>query len=605
MYSARGSRGGSRGGWRGQGGLAGSEGGALDGPAGPPASAPGGAGFGLGGTMPQGAGLEGVSPERRVAGGSPLQGVASLKDEELEELLSEPLIDWQAWEARVSRMLEEGHGGRGRAAGPPPTSTIVRRAPLPPLEVSNLSLESSSKSDLASHRITLDSGLRTERNPTEGTARADGRPLYSTRGSRKFSRHVPPTSTRGGRGTPRSNCNFPRAPANTPHHRGLGGSSLATPRGVVGKAANNGVAGTGSPQRGLRRSFHPPREGAGSRHGNRWGEEASVSTPKAGVSGARGGRGAGGASLGEGGVHGHAAFPRSKMEEELQKSAEETAAIGGDLVAGSDSDEMGGHGEAEGGKDGDGGLGRGDTGGAGRSQSPSIMWRPSARVKLATDLPLELLHSGLLLPATGGTDGASGGGGDRERSVFTPGGLPSGGRGGGALSASLGGFSGLQSPGGASEPPGGLMSPWGTQKAGTLGRTGSRQGPRSSQAPLGPNSWVRVAEPRKPRKYGAWYIPPEEWASEMARMEKEQAGGHDPGGPIEFSEDQSKEAEELGEQILSLYSSKMYKEYIRRCNHRVPHYLARVESPKVNKRTEKETALLEFTARFHGTPGGG
>ena len=115
---------------------------------------------------------------------------------------------------------------------------------------------------------------------------------------------------------------------------------------------------------------------------------------------------------------------------------------------------------------------------------------------------------------------------------------------------------------------------------------------------------MRGAEPKKPRKYGAWYIPPEEWASEMVRMEKEQMV-HNPGGPIEFSEDKSKEAEELGEQIVSLYSSKMYKEYIRRCNHRVPHYLARVESPKANRRAEKETALLEFAARFHGTPAGG
>ena len=115
---------------------------------------------------------------------------------------------------------------------------------------------------------------------------------------------------------------------------------------------------------------------------------------------------------------------------------------------------------------------------------------------------------------------------------------------------------------------------------------------------------MRGAEPRKPRKYGAWYIPLEECASEMVRMEKEQMV-HNPGGPIEFSEGKSKEAEELGEQIVSLYSSKMYKEYIRRCNHRVPHYLARVESPKANRRAEKETALLEFTARFHGTPAGG
>ena len=590
VYSSRGSRGGAS-----RGGAGGGPAGGLDGVA-PPASAPGAVGFGLGGTTAphgrgglEGAGLESVSPERRWEG-SPLQGVASLKDEELEELLAEPLIDWPAWEARVSQMLEAGHSAResGESAVSNP---IVRKAPLPPLEVSNLSLEDSSKSELTG-RITVDSAAPSERNPER-----EGRPLYSTRGSRKFARHIPqPTSARGGgrSGTPRSN--LPKPPANTPAHRAPPGG-LATSRGKAGNhgsfAAGGGVA---SPQRGFRRAFHANRETAGSRHGSRWGEDAGASTPK----GPGGGGGGGG---GGDGTHGHAAFPRSKMEEELQKSAEETAAIGSDLAADSDSDERGADGEAEGfRKDGEG-RGEGTAGGAGRSQSPSIMWRPSARVKLATDLPLELLRSGLLLPATGGGGSRPGAGSSEPGSMFSsppPHGAGTSGRAGGGLGASLGGFSGLQSPGGAGHPS--ALSPWGAQK--TLGRTGSRQGPKTSQAPPEPNSWVRGAEPKKPRKYGAWYIPPEEWASEMVRMEKEQMV-HNPGGPIEFSEDKSKEAEELGEQIVSLYSSKMYKEYIRRCNHRVPHYLARVESPKANRRAEKETALLEFTARFHGTPAGG
>ena len=107
------------------------------------------------------------------------------------------------------------------------------------------------------------------------------------------------------------------------------------------------------------------------------------------------------------------------MEEELQKSAEETAAIGSDLAADSDSDERGADGEAEGfRKDGEG-RGEGTAGGAGRSQSPSIMWRPSARVKLATDLPLELLRSGLLLPATGGGGSRPGAGSSEPGSMFS------------------------------------------------------------------------------------------------------------------------------------------------------------------------------------------
>ena len=587
MYSSRGSRGGGpRGGARGGGT-------GLDGVT-PPASAPGAVGFGLGGTTApgrgslEGAGLESVSPERRWEG-SPLQGVASLKDEELEELLAEPLIDWQAWEARVSQMLEAGHSARLSKESTVSTP-IVRKAPLPPLEISNLSLENSSKSDVTG-RITMDSAVPSESNPER-----EGRPLFSTRGSRKFARHIPqPTSTRGGGrgGTPRGN--FPKAPANTPAAHRAPPGGLANSRGKAGNHGNFAAPGsTASPQRGFRRPFHVNRDGAGSRHGNRW-EEAGASTPKG-----PGGRGRG---CGGDGIHGHAAFPRSKMEEELQKSAEETAAIGSDLAADSDSDELGGDGETEGfRKDGEG-RGEGAAGGAGRSQSPSIMWRPSARVKLATDLPLELLRSDLLLPTTGGGGSGQGGGIGEPGSMFSPPPPPSAGasgRSGGGLGASLGGFSGLQSPGGAGHPS--ALSPWGTQK--TLGRTGSRQGPKTSQVPPEPNSWVRVAEPKKPRKYGAWYIPPEEWASEMVRMEKEQMV-QNPGGPIEFSEDKSKEAEELGEQIVSLYSSKMYKEYIRRCNHRVPHYLARVESPKVNRRAEKETALLEFTARFHGTPAGG
>ena len=589
VYSSRGSRGGAS-----RGGAGGGPAGGLDGVA-PPASAPGAVGFGLGGTTAphgrgglEGAGLESVSPERRWEG-SPLQGVASLKDEELEELLAEPLIDWPAWEARVSQMLEAGHSAResGESAVSNP---IVRKAPLPPLEVSNLSLEDSSKSELTG-RITVDSAAPSERNPER-----EGRPLYSTRGSRKFARHIPqPTSARGGgrSGTPRSN--LPKPPANTPAHRAPPGG-LATSRGKAGNhgsfAAGGGVA---SPQRGFRRAFHANRETAGSRHGSRWGEDAGASTPK----------GPGGGGGGGGG--GRDPWPRGLPQVEDGRGAAEVGRGDGrdrkrprgGLGLGRAGRRRRGRGLPEG----RGGPGGGH--GRGRGSLPVPLHHVAALGQgQAGDRPPPRAAAQRPPAARHGRGRFQAGGGQQRTGLHVlfppPHGAGTSGRAGGGLGASLGGFSGLQSPGGAGHPS--ALSPWGAQK--TLGRTGSRQGPKTSQAPPEPNSWVRGAEPKKPRKYGAWYIPPEEWASEMVRMEKEQMV-HNPGGPIEFSEDKSKEAEELGEQIVSLYSSKMYKEYIRRCNHRVPHYLARVESPKANRRAEKETALLEFTARFHGTPAGG
>ena len=155
----------------------------------------------------------------------------------------------------MSQMLEAGHSAResGESAVSNP---IVRKAPLPPLEVSNLSLEDSSKSELTG-RITVDSAAPSERNPER-----EGRPLYSTRGSRKFARHIPqPTSARGGgrSGTPRSN--LPKPPANTPAHRAPPGAAALPGRHEPGpRHAHKGGPGeciTSKPSSLLRRGRLP------------------------------------------------------------------------------------------------------------------------------------------------------------------------------------------------------------------------------------------------------------------------------------------------------------------------------------------------------------
>ena len=58
--------------------------------------------------------------------------------------------------------------------------------------------------------------------------------------------------------------------------------------------------------------------------------------------------------------------------------------------------------------------------GLNRPQSPVITWRPSARVKLATDLPLELLNSELLDPIQEGA-GRKGPAAPRGRSEISDG----------------------------------------------------------------------------------------------------------------------------------------------------------------------------------------
>jgi len=89
--------------------------------------------------------------------------------------------------------------------------------------------------------------------------------------------------------------------------------------------------------------------------------------------------------------------------------------------------------------------------------------------------------------------------------------------------------------------------------------------------------------------YGAWYLPVDQWndankaggadpaAGAANRSPKKGASARAAGAEAEVGE----EAEGSSQVISKLYSSRMYKEYLKekRC-HRIPHYLARVESPK-------------------------
>lgn len=98
------------------------------------------------------------------------------------------------------------------------------------------------------------------------------------------------------------------------------------------------------------------------------------------------------------------------------------------------------------------------------------------------------------------------------------------------------------------------------------------------------------------QQYGAWYLPVEQWSSrtatgsppkegEEARAKKQgraeearrEASAEDEG----WSEAEEKLNGEHAELIPQLYSSKLYKEYLREKRiHRIPHYLSRVEEPK-------------------------
>lgn len=174
-------------------------------------------------------------------------------------------------------------------------------------------------------------------------------------------------------------------------------------------------------------------------------------------------------------------------------------------------------------EEGDDGKDNGLTSPRRRSSSPVIIWRPSARVKLATDIPLELL--------TGLADS-----------------LPHGG-----------------TPYVSTEPTFYGVPPTARLSAGTQGMAAPDAMDEGAHTDRGP---------RRVNKYGAWYLPPKQW-NRAAKLD-----GADP----QESEESAKDAKLQDKTALlsTLYSSRIYKEYIKQSGARVPHYLANVDTSPVH-----------------------
>ena len=106
---------------------------------------------------------------------------------------------------------------------------------------------------------------------------------------------------------------------------------------------------------------------------------------------------------------------------------------------------------------------------------------------------------------------------------------------------------------------------------------------------------------KKRMAYGVWYLPKEQWAQCAyaagrgnqgggngqgkgngnggggRRGDRDDAHGHEKGG------DHDDSSEALADAIPKLYSSKIYKDFLKEKRiHRIPHYLNQVESPNKN-----------------------
>jgi len=148
---------------------------------------------------------------------------------------------------------------------------------------------------------------------------------------------------------------------------------------------------------------------------------------------------------------------------------------------------------------------------------------------------------------------------------------------------------------------------------------GRRRSPRAAAEPgFGATSEApavspRAAERAKRMAYGAWYLPVNTWATSTVGsahaaapdMARGAAGGGAAGGGAagEAGEGGAADGAERNsmELLPKLYSSRIYKEYLKAQHiHRIPHYLAHVESPKQLPARRASISLLDSG----GSPGG-
>jgi len=162
----------------------------------------------------------------------------------------------------------------------------------------------------------------------------------------------------------------------------------------------------------------------------------------------------------------------------------------------------------------------------GRAPSPVIIWRHAAPVKVATNIPPELVAK------------------PRRKSVDASG--PS------------------EAKGDALSRPLALRGPT-KRVANTWGKSAPR--PRSNKLP-----------------YGAWYLPPESWGKEAPPHDGEAAMElvkvRDPSALLSQSTSAADAAAAgITSKVGSQYSSRMFKDFLKQNNWRVPEYLQRVETP--------------------------
>ena len=202
-----------------------------------------------------------------------------------------------------------------------------------------------------------------------------------------------------------------------------------------------------------------------------------------------------------------------------------------------------------------------------RSQGPTIMWRPSTRVKLATDVPEELLA---MLADDSGADTdpfmlASPGPEGTPPAVTTrPATISAMRRQREAKArAERAAFMSLRTdtmhaPLEVVDSVGdhGLDSSFG---GGEGGSNGDRDASMASTA---------RARARPPR-YGAWYLPPKHW--QVQPRGRGAAGGAD--GADGDRAGLVASFEQRIPNISNLYSAQLYREYVRTLGHKLPHYL--------------------------------
>ena len=229
-----------------------------------------------------------------------------------------------------------------------------------------------------------------------------------------------------------------------------------------------------------------------------------------------------------------------------------------------------------------------------RPQSPVIIWRPNASVRLASDLPRECLNKTILNP--------------QQDMKLTD--LIKSDRGFDPLSV-------IKANANQGTLPPEMKKTFSYYKhvSNTMPSAEvEKETLRSQSRP----EWGKRIPPSPKQEYGAWYIPPEAWESDMRLMSKNkdkkklvQLMGDTlwntsifddtrKGSGIEkgLTELEVQEAQ-ISEQIPNQYSSKMYKEYIRKKQGRLPHYLDRVPSPP------PEVGRPTKTVNQNGSPRGG